>query len=117
MTSEKYPDGHPQVAPVAIQQAKLLYRNLMRMAESKPPKPFKYLDKGSLATIGRNLAVAEFPFIRLQGFTAWVIWMFVHLMSIVGVKNRVFIFLNWLWNYLTYDQSLRLIIRQKARNK
>jgi NADH dehydrogenase len=117
MTSEKYPDGHPQVAPVAIQQAKLLYRNLRRMAESKPPKPFKYLDKGSLATIGRNLAVAEFPFIRLQGFTAWVIWMFVHLMSIVGVKNRVFIFLNWLWNYLTYDQSLRLIIRQKARSK
>lgn len=116
MQVERYENGHPQVAPVAIQQAKLLFRNIKRMNANKPLKAFKYIDKGSLATIGRNLAVAEFPFIRLKGFVAWIIWMFVHLMSIVGVKNRVFIFLNWLWNYMTYDQSLRLIIRQKPRN-
>jgi NADH dehydrogenase len=116
MQTEKLPEGHPQVAPVGIQQARLLARNLKNLINQKPLKPFKYNDQGSLATIGRNLAVAEFPFIRLKGFIAWVIWMFVHLMSIVGVKNRMFIFLNWLWNYMTYDQSLRLIIRQKARN-
>jgi NADH dehydrogenase len=117
MQLEGFPDGHPQVAPVAIQQAKLLFDNLKRILSNRPLKAFRYVDKGSLATIGRNLAVAEFSFIRFKGFIAWVIWMFVHLMSIVGVKNKMFIFLNWLWNYLTYDQSLRLIIRQKARNK
>ena len=117
MQMEDYPDGHPQVAPVGIQQARLLSKNLKSLVNNKPLKPFRYVDKGSLATIGRNLAIAEFSFIRLKGFIAWVIWMFVHLMSIVGVKNRMFIFLNWLWNYMTYDQSLRLIIRQKARNK
>jgi NADH:ubiquinone reductase (H+-translocating) len=117
MQMEGFPDGHPQVAPVAIQQARLLSRNLRNLLSNKPLSAFKYIDKGSLATIGRNLAVAEFPFIRLKGFMAWIIWMFVHLMSIVGIKNRMFIFLNWLWNYMTYDQSLRLIIRQKGRNK
>jgi NADH dehydrogenase len=117
MQTEGFPDGHPQVAPVGIQQAKLLARNLINLLIKKPLKPFKFNDQGSMATIGRNLAIAEFSFIRLKGFIAWVIWMFVHLMSIVGVKNRMFIFLNWLWNYMTYDQSLRLIIRQKTRNK
>jgi NADH:ubiquinone reductase (H+-translocating) len=116
MSVTGFESGHPQVAPVGIQQAKLLFRNFKSIRENKALKEFKYHDKGSLATIGRNLAVAEFPFIRLKGFIAWIIWMFVHLMSIVGVKNRVFIFLNWLWNYMTYDQSLRLIIRQKPRN-
>lgn len=117
MNGESYPDGHPQVAPAAIQQARLLAKNLERLINNNSLKPFRYRDKGSLATIGRNLALAEFSFLRLKGFIAWIIWMFVHLMSIVGVKNRVFIFLNWLWNYMTYDQSLRLIIRQKARSK
>ncbi len=84
---------------------------------SDPLFAFRYVDKGSLATIGRNLAIADFPFIRLKGFIAWIIWMFVHLMSIVGVKNKLLIFLDWVWNYLTYDQSLRLIIRQKARSR
>jgi NADH:ubiquinone reductase (H+-translocating) len=117
MQMDGYPDGHPQVAPVGIQQARLLVANFKNLFTNKPLKPFRYVDKGSLATIGRNLAIAEFSFIRLKGFIAWVIWMFVHLMSIVGVKNRLFIFLNWVWNYMTYDQSLRLIIRQKTRNK
>jgi NADH dehydrogenase len=117
MQLDGYPDGHPQVAPVGIQQARLLAANIKKLFTNKPLKPFRYIDKGSLATIGRNLAIAEFSFIRLKGFIAWIIWMFVHLMSIVGVKNRMFIFLNWLWNYMTYDQSLRLIIRQKTRNK
>jgi NADH dehydrogenase len=117
MQMAEFPDGHPQVAPVGIQQARLLSSNLKSLLNNKPLRTFRYIDKGSLATIGRNLAIAEFSFIRLKGFIAWIIWMFVHLMSIVGVKNRMFIFLNWLWNYITYDQSLRLIIRQKGRNK
>jgi len=77
------------------------------------PKEFEYLDKGSLATIGRKLAVADLPFIKFQGFWAWILWLFVHLMAIVGVKNRLFIFLNWSWSYLFYDQSLRLLIIHK----
>jgi NADH dehydrogenase len=118
MKTERYPDGHPQVAPVAMQQARLLFKNFKRLKNgSDPLLAFMYIDKGSLATIGRNLAIADFPFIRLKGFIAWVIWMFVHLMSIVGVKNKLLIFLDWVWNYLTYDQSLRLIIRQKARSR
>ena len=73
-------------------------------------KPFKYIDRGSMATIGRNRAVADLSFIKFSGFVAWLTWMFVHLMAIVGVKNRLLIFINWFWNYLTYDQSLRLIL-------
>jgi NADH dehydrogenase len=68
-----------------------------------------------MATIGRNLAVVDLPFIKFQGIFAWLVWMFVHLMSIVGIRNRVLIFINWCWNYITYDQSLRLIIRAKER--
>jgi NADH dehydrogenase len=78
-------------------------------------REFKYKDKGSMATIGRNLAVVDLPFWSFGGFFAWLIWMFVHLMSIVGVKNRFFIFINWTWNYFTRDQSLRLIIRPKTK--
>ena len=73
-------------------------------------KPFRYIDRGSMATIGRNRAVADLPFLKFSGFTAWLTWMFVHLMAIVGVKNRLLIFINWMWNYMTYDQSLRLIL-------
>lgn len=112
----KYPNGHPQVAQVAIQQAKMLASNLiLTQRESVPTlKEFEYRDKGSLATIGRNLAVADLPFVKLSGFLAWMLWSFVHLFMIVGVKNRILIFLNWSWNYFTYDQSLRLLIRHKA---
>ena len=111
MTEEKYPDGHPQMAQPAIQQAKLLARNLKRQMANKPMKPYHYFNKGTMATVGRNLAVVELPFIKFYGFFAWLTWMFVHLMAIVGVKNRLLVFINWFWNYVTYDQSLRLIIK------
>lgn len=115
MTEEKYPKGHPQVAPVAIQQAKFLADHLKRIQTVKPFRDFSYKDKGTMATVGRNLAVVELPYFKFQGFFGWLVWMFVHLMSIVGVKNRLTIFINWAWNYLTYDQSTRLILRPKER--
>jgi NADH dehydrogenase len=109
MEEEDYPKGHPQVAQVALQQAKNLAKNLKRAP--KPPIPFHYRDLGSMATIGRNRAVVDLPRFKFQGAFAWLVWMFVHLFGILGTKNRLFVFLNWVWNYLTYDQSLRLIIR------
>jgi NADH:ubiquinone reductase (H+-translocating) len=111
MDAPGYHDGHPQVAQPAIQQAKLLAKNLRKMQVNVPLSEFSYFDKGSMATIGRNLAVVDLPFISFHGFFAWLTWMFVHLMAIVGVKNRMLIFINWFWNYVTYDQSLRLIIK------
>ncbi|MES2590265.1 MAG: NAD(P)/FAD-dependent oxidoreductase [Bacteroidota bacterium] len=114
-TDPKFPNGHPQVAQVAIQQGNLLAKNLKNSLLNKPLKPFIYKDLGSMATIGRNKAVADLPHIKFQGFFAWIIWMFVHLMSIVGIKNRLLIFINWAWNYVTYDQSLRLIINSKPK--
>jgi NADH dehydrogenase len=117
LSTVAYPNGHPQVAQVAIQQAKNLAANLIRMNQGKRLKPFVYNDLGSMATVGRNLAVVDLPYIRFQGFFAWLVWMFVHLKSILGVKNRVLVFINWIWNYLTYDQSLRLIITPRMREK
>ncbi len=115
METPKYLKGHPQVAQVAIQQAKNLSGNLIKIHQNDLPDliNYEYRDKGSLATIGRNLAVADLPFMKLRGFLAWILWSFVHLFMIVGVKNRISIFLNWSWNYFTYDQSLRLLIRHK----
>jgi NADH dehydrogenase len=113
METPKYPNGHPQVAQAAIQQAKLLGGNLIKLESGSELKEFEYTNKGSLATIGRNLAVADLPIGKLKGFAAWVLWSIVHLFTIVGVKNRLSIFLNWSWNYFTYDQSLRLLIRPK----
>lgn len=110
MTTADYPHGHPQVAQVAIQQGRNLANNFIGMLTNSHQKPFRYKDRGSMATIGRNRAVADLPFIKFSGFIAWLTWMFVHLMAIVGVKNRLLIFINWMWNYLTYDQSLRLIL-------
>lgn len=112
------PYGHPQVAPVAMQQADLLARNL----QQKTPeswKVFVYSDKGSMATVGRNLAVVDVPkpSLHFGGFFAWLIWMGLHLLLILGVKNRLFVFLNWLYNYITYDQSLRLIFKEFYRPK
>jgi NADH:ubiquinone reductase (H+-translocating) len=117
MTESNYPNGHPQMAQPAIQQAKLLAQNLKRQQKNKPMKPYHYFNKGSMATIGRNLAVVELPFVRFYGFFAWLTWMFVHLMAIVGVKNRLLVFINWFWNYVTYDQSLRLIIKPTMRRE
>jgi NADH:ubiquinone reductase (H+-translocating) len=114
MTEEKYPSGHPQVAQVAIQQAVLLSQNLKNMIRNKPLKQFKYRDLGTMATIGKNLAVVELPYIHFHGVFAWFVWMFIHLMSIVGVRNKLMIFFNWAWKYFRYDQSLRLILRPKG---
>jgi NADH dehydrogenase len=111
MVEDAYPSGHPQVAQPAIQQAKHLAKNLLRERKNLPMIPFTYHDKGSMATIGRNKAVVDLGKIHFRGFFAWLIWILVHLMAIVGTKNRFFIFINWAWNYMTYDQSLRLIIR------
>ncbi|MBA4301193.1 NADH dehydrogenase [Algoriphagus alkaliphilus] len=108
-----FPKGHPQVAQVAIQQAKNLSKNLVRIVNSQTPISFKYKDLGSMATVGRKLAVVDLPFLKFQGLLAWMTWLFVHLMAILGVKNKVFIFLDWSWNYLSFDPSLRLLIKPK----
>jgi NADH dehydrogenase len=113
MVSEKYPKGHPQVAPVALQQASVLAANLKRIARNQSLFPFHYKDQGTMATIGRNLAVVDLPYVHFHGTFAWFVWMFVHLMSILTIKNRILIFYNWFWNYITYDQSLRLILKPK----
>lgn len=117
MPTELYPNGHPQVVQPSIQQAGLLASNLTNLQEGKPPKKFVYNDKGSMATVGRNAAIVELKRFRLNGFIAWGIWLFIHLMSIVGVKNRLFIFIDWMWSYITYDQSLRLIIKPLRRKQ
>lgn len=115
MQHGKNEKGHPQVAQVAIQQAALLARNLEKAESGKLQIPFVYNDKGSMATVGRNLAVAEIGKLKLKGFFAWLIWMMVHLMSIIGIKNRLFVLINWVWQYITYDQSLRLIINPSLK--
>lgn len=117
MKEDNYPKGHPQVAQVALQQASNFVKNLGRFETHQNPKEFRYKDLGSLATIGRHLAVADFPFMHMKGFIAWLLWLFIHLMSILGVKNRLMIFINWSWNYLTYDQTLRLLLNPKPKVK
>ncbi len=111
METERYPGGHPQVAQPAIQQGKHLAKNLKLLEKGKSMVPFEYHDKGSMATIGRNKAVADLPFWSFGGFFAWFIWMFVHLMSLVGFRNRVIVFFNWVYNYINYDKAARLIVR------
>ena len=111
MPTDHYPQGHPQVAQPAIQQGKLLGKNLLRLIQDKPLKAFKYNYKGSMATIGRNKAVVDLKHYKFGGFFAWFIWMFVHLMSLVGFRNRVIIFFNWTYNYINFDKAARLIIR------
>jgi len=113
LAEEKYPKGHPQVAQVALQQAESLANNLIDSQKGKALKPFRYRDLGSMATIGKKRAVVDLPFIKFQGQLAWLTWLFVHLMAILGVKNRLFVFLNWSWNYLSFDPSLRLLIKPK----
>src|SRR5690606_12292203 len=105
-----FPKGHPMMAQPAIQQGRLLARNIGHLIEKRPLKPFRYNDKGSMATIGRNKAVADINKLRFQGFFAWVIWMFVHLFSLIGFRNKVIVFINWLVSYFSYDKSNRLII-------
>lgn len=110
---EEYPLGHPQLAQVAMQQAKIVAKNFKAMSKGKELKPFKYKNLGVMATIGRNHAVAEISGKKFGGFPAWALWLVVHLRSILGVKNKTFILLNWVWNYINYKQSLRLILKVK----
>ncbi len=111
MITEETPNGHPGVAPVAMQQGKLLAKNLIKIINKEEPDPFKYFDKGSMATVGRNRAVVDIGKIRFQGVFAWFVWMFVHLMSLVGFRNKLVVFVNWIWSYFSYDRGTRLIIR------
>ncbi len=120
METEAYPYGHPQVASVAIAHAKSLGDVLIAGLKGKEkPDPFEYHDKGSMATVGRNLAVVDIPSLKLHlgGFIAWIIWMTLHLFLILGVKNKLSVFSNWIYNYITYDQNLRLIFRPFYRPK
>lgn len=117
MPTENYPEGHPQVAQVAMQMAGNLAKNLKREKQGKIPKPFVYKDLGSMATIGRRRAVADLPGWKFQGTFAWLTWLFIHLIQLIGFKNKLFVFFNWVWNYIFYDQSLRLIIRPKEKSK
>lgn len=115
METPKYPQGHPQVANVAINQAKNLGKNLLKKSPDEW-KEYEYDDKGSLATIGKHRAVVDLPFIKFQGFLAWYFWMFLHLMLILSVRNKLAIFFNWMWSYINKDSSLRLIIIPTKKN-
>lgn len=111
MAVEGYPNGHPGVAPVAQQQGRHLAKNLIRIINNEKTEPFKYFDKGSMATIGRNRAVVDIGKIHFKGILAWFVWMFVHLMTLVGFRNKLVVFVNWMWSYFSYDRGTRLIIR------
>ncbi len=113
METPKYPSGHPQVANVAINQARNLARNIKRMLERKNLKEFEYRDKGTMATIGKKKAVVDLPYLKFKGFFAWIIWMFLHLMLILSVRNKLVIFINWSWLFFTRDTSLRLILKEQ----
>ncbi|TKD57509.1 NAD(P)/FAD-dependent oxidoreductase [Flavobacterium sp. ASW18X] len=111
MESEDYPRGHPMMAQPAMQQGENLGDNLVASLKGKTPKAFYYKDKGSMATIGRNKAVADLPKFKFQGVFAWFVWMFVHLYFLIGFRNRVVVFINWVYNYIKFDREARLIIR------
>lgn len=102
-----FPAGHPQLAQVAIQQSRLLAKNLNKGTW----KEFIYNDKGTMATVGRNRAVADLGKLHLSGFPAWFIWMFIHLISILGMRNKISVLINWIWAYFSYQSSLRILIR------
>lgn len=117
MTNDpRFPKGYPMVAQVAIQQGKNVANNLRLSLENKPMKGFYYKDLGSMATIGRNRAVAEFSGIRMRGYLAWLAWMIVHLMSLLGFRNKLVVFINWFYRYFTYERGTRIIIKRGAAN-
>ena len=117
MMSEEYPQGHPMMAQPAMQQGRLLAENLIKIINKKEPKVFEYKDKGSMATIGRNKAVVDLPKFKFSGVFAWFVWMFVHLFSLIGFKNKAVVFLNWVYNYIRFDREARLIIRPYKKKK
>jgi NADH dehydrogenase len=116
MTTPLFESGLPQVAPVANQQGTFLAKNLVRVRNNEKPLEFEYNDQGSMATIGRNRAVVDMGKIKFQGTLAWFVWMFIHLISLVGFRNRVITFFNWSYNYFSFDRGARLIIRKFQRN-
>jgi len=113
METPLYPNGHPQLANVAINQGKNLAANFLNQLKNKSQNEYEYKDLGSMATIGKYRAVVDLPFIKFQGFFAWYIWMFLHLMLILSVRNKLSIFFNWAWSYVMKDSSLRLILKSK----
>jgi len=116
METPLYPNAHPQVANVAINQGKNLASNFINILKNKTQKEYEYKDLGSMATIGKYRAVVDLPFIKFQGFFAWYVWMFLHLMLILSVRNKLSIFFNWAWSYVMKDSSLRLILKSKKVN-
>ncbi|MES2560219.1 MAG: NAD(P)/FAD-dependent oxidoreductase [Bacteroidota bacterium] len=110
-TDAAYPNGHPMVGTVAQQQGVLLGKNIRKMLHNKPMKPYTYLNLGSMATIGRHKAVFEIFGIKMQGYIAWLGWMFLHLMLLVGFRNRLVVLMNWMWNYVSYQRAIRIITR------
>jgi len=118
MASEAFQQGHPMMAQPAMQQGRLLAKNIVNLIANKPLQPFEYQDKGSMATIGRNKAVVDLPKMQFSGVFAWFVWMFVHLFSLIGFKNKAVVFLNWVYNYIRFDREARLIIRPfKKKNQ
>jgi len=111
MELSDYPEGHPMMAQPALQQGRLLGENIIKLINKQPMIPFQYNDKGSMATIGRNKAVVDLPNYHFSGVFAWFVWMFVHLFSLIGFKNKAVVFLNWVYNYIRFDREGRLIIR------
>jgi NADH:ubiquinone reductase (H+-translocating) len=117
MATDDYPKGHPMVAQPAIQQGALLARNIKSLIFGRKLIPFQYKDLGSMATVGRNKAVADLGKMRFKGWIAWMLWLAVHLFSLAGFRNRLVVFINWFWSYVTYDKGTRLIIRPFRRAK
>lgn len=117
MKNEKYPKGHPMVAQPAIQQGKHLAKNIKRLLRNEELIPFEYHDKGTMATVGRNKAVVDLGKLKFGGFFAWFLWMFIHLYFLVGFRNRIITFFNWIYNYVNFDKASRLIIRPFKSNK
>ncbi|HEY0045431.1 MAG TPA: NAD(P)/FAD-dependent oxidoreductase [Flavobacterium sp.] len=115
MTTPKYPNSHPQVASVAIEQAKVLAQNFKRLTKKQPMKEYEYHDKGSMATIGKRKAVVDLPSFSFQGRFAWLTWMFVHLMLILSVQNKVAIFITWMFSYFNNDSTLRVLIKPVSK--
>ena len=117
MYNETYPHGHPMMAQPAIQQGELLAENIERLVKKQSLKPFKFKDKGSMATIGRNKAVVDLKTMSFRGVFAWFVWMFVHLISLIGFKNKVLVFWSWVYNYFVFDRESRVLIHKINKSR
>lgn len=117
MITKDTPKGHPMLAPVAVQQGMHLAKNLKNLINKKPCTPFRYHNKGVMATIGRNRAVADLPLMKVQGFFAWLLWMFIHVYTLIGSQNRFMVLMNWIWSYITFNKGARIITNPKLKNR